>query len=165
MARDNPRTASHKELWGWRKVKDTEGHGRTTRRVLMLQGPHGPFFRKLGAMLETAGAEVWRVGFNRGDEVFWGREGYLPYTGQPEDWPAACADHLDRLAITDLVLYGDARPIHAEKSSQPNPSRPKTATCSWRRSAPCGASKPIAMTPAPPRRNQNRCSRAATMPG
>lgn len=114
MARDNPRTASHKELWGWRKVKDTEGHGRTTRRVLMLQGPHGPFFRKLGAMLETAGAEVWRVGFNRGDEVFWGREGYLPYTGQPEDWPAACADHLDRLAITDLVLYGDARPIHAE---------------------------------------------------
>ncbi len=88
------------------------GHGR--RRILMLQGPHGPFFRQLGAMLAAAGAEVWRVGFNRGDEAFWRRTGYLPYTGRPEDWPAACADHLDRLAITDLVLYGDARPIHAE---------------------------------------------------
>jgi capsular polysaccharide export protein len=114
IMRDKPRAARHKGRRGRRRVKDIEGHRRTARRVLMLQGPHGPFFRQLGAMLRTAGAEVWRVGFNRGDEVFWGREGYLPYTGRPEDWPAACADHLDRLAITDLVLYGDARAIHAE---------------------------------------------------
>jgi len=95
-------------------VKNTSSTDHGRRRVLMLQGPHGPFFRQLGAMLRQAGAEVWRVGFNRGDEVFWGREGYLPYTGRPEDWPGTCADHLDRFAITDLVLYGDARPIHAE---------------------------------------------------
>src|SRR5690606_33405212 len=114
IMRDKPRAARHKGRRGRRRVKDIEGHRRTARRVLLLQGPHGPFFRQLGAMLRTAGAEVWRVGFNRGDEVFWGREGYLPYTGRPEDWPAACADHLDRLAITDLVLYGDARAIHAE---------------------------------------------------
>lgn len=94
-------------------MKDTTTAGRGMRRVLMLQGPHGPFFRQLGALLRAAGAEVWRVGFNRGDEFFWGRDNYLPHAGRPEDWPAACAGHLDRLAITDLVLYGDTRPIHA----------------------------------------------------
>jgi capsular polysaccharide export protein len=83
------------------------------RRVLMLQGPHGPFFHQLARALRKAGADVWRVGFNRGDEAFWGREGYLPYTGCPEDWPARCTAILDEKAITDLVLYGDARPAHA----------------------------------------------------
>jgi capsular polysaccharide export protein len=84
------------------------------RRFLLLQGPHGPFFARLGDLLTRAGAEVWRVGFNRGDEFFWRRPNYLPHTGRPEDWPEACAGHLDRLGITDLVLYGDSRPVHAE---------------------------------------------------
>ena len=82
-------------------------------RFLLLQGPHGPFFRQLGDMLRQAGAEVWRVGFNRGDEFFWRREGYLAYTGRPEDWPEHCAGLFERLGITDLVLYGDSRPVHA----------------------------------------------------
>lgn len=80
----------------------------------MLQGPHGPFFQQLARALRKAGAEVWRAGFNRGDEVFWGADGYLPFTGRPEDWPAYCAGAMDSHRITDLVLYGDARPIHAE---------------------------------------------------
>ena len=42
-------------------------------RFLFLQGPHGPFFHRLGRMLTTAGAQVWRVGFNRGDDTFWPR--------------------------------------------------------------------------------------------
>ncbi|WP_245890826.1 capsule biosynthesis protein [Albidovulum aquaemixtae] len=79
----------------------------------MLQGPHGPFFRQLGDMLRLAGAEVWRVGFNRGDEFFWRRRGYIPFTGRPEDWPAHCATLFENLGITDLVLYGDSRAIHA----------------------------------------------------
>ena len=33
------------------------------RVFLFLQGPHGPFFHRLGRMLRLAGAEVWRVGF------------------------------------------------------------------------------------------------------
>ena len=31
------------------------------RVFLFLQGPHGPFFYKLGKMLRAAGAEVWRT--------------------------------------------------------------------------------------------------------
>ena len=40
------------------------------RVFLFLQGPHGPFFSKLGKMLRKTGAEVWRVGFNAGDRAF-----------------------------------------------------------------------------------------------
>lgn len=86
----------------------------TQRRFLLLQGPHGPFFWRLGRMLRAAGAEVWRVGFNAGDRAFWfNAPGYLAHRGAPEDWPAEAARLLDALAVTDLVLYGDTRPVHA----------------------------------------------------
>ena len=41
------------------------------RVFLMLQGPHGPFFDGVGRLLRDTGAQVWRVGFNAGDEFFW----------------------------------------------------------------------------------------------
>ena len=41
------------------------------RVFLFLQGPHGPFFARLGQMLARAGATVWRGGFNAGDAAFW----------------------------------------------------------------------------------------------
>ncbi|WP_334195218.1 capsule biosynthesis protein [Pararhodobacter sp.] len=93
----------------------TTGEG---RRFLFLQGPHGPFFRDLGAMLRRTGAEVRRIGFNRGDQAYWGREGYVPYTGTPEEWPAAIAAEFAGQGTTDLVLYGDTRFIHAEAVRQ-----------------------------------------------
>jgi len=40
------------------------------RNFLLLQGPHGPFFRQLGQLLEQTGAAAWRVGFNGGDAFF-----------------------------------------------------------------------------------------------
>ena len=83
-------------------------------RFLFLQGPHGPFFYRLAQMLRKAGAEVWRVGFNAGDRAFWfGGEGYIPYRGTPDDWPAHVTDLMRDKGITDIVLYGDTRPIHA----------------------------------------------------
>ena len=86
------------------------------RRVfLFLQGPHGPFFNRLGAMLRRAGAQVWRIGFNAGDRAFWSdKDSYIPYTGRVEDWASHFADLAKRKGITDLVLYGDTRPVHAQ---------------------------------------------------
>ncbi len=85
------------------------------RRFLFLQGPHGPFFHGLGRMLRAAGAEVWRVGFNRGDRAFWPEaESFIAYRGTPQDWPEAFRRLIAEKSITDLVLYGDTRPIHAE---------------------------------------------------
>ncbi|MCB1328988.1 MAG: capsular biosynthesis protein [Maritimibacter sp.] len=107
------------------------GTGRTTGRAaiapthgaaqgggpvfLFLQGPHGPFFRQLARMLGAAGATCWRVGFNRGDAVFWGdRTSYVPFTAPQETWPDTFARLIAEKRVTDIVLYGDTRWIHAE---------------------------------------------------
>lgn len=92
-------------------------NGRATmaqRRFLFLQGPHGPFFFELSRKLVAAGHSVHRVGFNRGDEYFWPEKvSYTPYLGDGDGWKAFLADFVTRSAITDLVIYGDARPVHA----------------------------------------------------
>jgi capsular polysaccharide export protein len=84
------------------------------RVFVLLQGPHGPFFGELGALLKKAGATVWRVGFNAGDARFWpDRSSYIAFTGSPEAWAQDASRLLSRLRATDLVLYGDVRPQHA----------------------------------------------------
>ncbi len=85
------------------------------RRFLFLQGPHGPFLHRLAKMLRAAGADVWRVGFNAGDRAFWfGAPGYIPFRGTPDAWPKTFDGIVAKHAITDIVLYGDTRPIHAQ---------------------------------------------------
>ncbi|MGV8985385.1 MAG: capsule biosynthesis protein [Cypionkella sp.] len=90
--------------------EEASGH-----RFLFLQGPHGPFLHRLGLMLAAAGAEVWRVGFNRGDRAFWQTtSSYIAYKGTQEDWAARFRQIVSQKRITDIVLYGDTRPIHAQ---------------------------------------------------
>ncbi len=90
-------------------------HAPDTRVFLFLQGPHGPFFNRLGKMLRAAGAGVWRVGFNAGDRAFWFHPStYIPYRGAAKDWTEAFKALLIEKSVTDIVLYGDTRPIHAE---------------------------------------------------
>ncbi|MDD7972651.1 capsule biosynthesis protein [Roseinatronobacter alkalisoli] len=85
------------------------------RNFLLLQGPHGPFFNRLGHMLRQTGAHVWRVGFNKGDAVFWrDKAHYIPFTDPPEHWPDRFQTLLKDHQITDIVLYGDIRPLHAQ---------------------------------------------------
>lgn len=82
---------------------------------LFLQGPHGPFLHRLAKMLRAAGCEVSRVGFNAGDRAFWfGGPGYIPFRGKPDEWAATFTDIVTQHNITDIVLYGDTRPIHAQ---------------------------------------------------
>ncbi len=84
------------------------------RVFLFLQGPHGPFFSSLGHMLRKSGAEIWRVGFNAGDQAFWrDRASFVPYRGDVSDWPDTFSDLIAKKGVTDIVLYGDTRPIHA----------------------------------------------------
>ncbi|MBO9472561.1 capsular biosynthesis protein [Shimia sp. R10_1] len=92
-------------------MENTTGVDRT---FLFLQGPHGPFFAALGRMLCRSGAEVWRVGFNAGDHAFWRpRNRYIPFRDTLENWPSKFETILTEKAVTDIVLYGDTRPIHA----------------------------------------------------
>lgn len=79
---------------------------------LFLQGPHGPFFRALGRALAGMGHQVTRVAFNGGDLLDWpGRETVL-FRGPVEAWPGWLDALLARRGISDLVLYGDCRPLH-----------------------------------------------------
>lgn len=48
------------------------------------------------------------------DQAFWrGRDSYIPFTGSQQEWPEVLAGLLDSRSVTDIVLYGDTRPIHA----------------------------------------------------
>lgn len=91
-------------------------HSTAPARVfLFLQGPHGPFFARLARDLKRAGCTVWRVGFNAGDDVFWqDRAHYLPFRNCPSVWGKTLEAHLSDLSVTDIVVYGDTRPLHAE---------------------------------------------------
>ncbi|SLN32339.1 Capsule polysaccharide biosynthesis protein [Roseovarius litorisediminis] len=96
-------------------MSDLTGKG---RNFLFLQGPHGPFFGQLGQALLKAGAQVWRVGFNAGDQAFWpDKSSYIPYLERAQDWPDRFTALVDQKTITDLVIYGDIRPIHAQAVS------------------------------------------------
>ena len=82
---------------------------------LFLQGPHGPWFARLSRMLRRAGAKTLRVGFNRGDRAFWpDRASFIAFRDAPEAWPETFARLIAEHGVTDLVLYGDTRPIHAQ---------------------------------------------------
>jgi capsular polysaccharide export protein len=82
------------------------------RAFLFLQGMATRFFERLGAALAARGHAVHRVNFNGGDRAFWRRPGAVDFCGRPEEWP----DFLDRLivenAISDIILFGDCRPLH-----------------------------------------------------
>lgn len=84
------------------------------RVFLLLQGPHGPFFDRLARILRDADAEVWRCGFNAGDEYFWSdKSRFIRHTGSLQDWPGHLDQILTEKNVTDIVLYGDVRPVHA----------------------------------------------------
>jgi len=81
------------------------------KRVLLLQGPVGPFFRRLAEDMERAGAQVFKVNFNGGDWLFY-PAGAFNFRGHMEAWPKYFNTLLDQLNVDMVMLYGDCRPIH-----------------------------------------------------
>ena len=82
------------------------------RVFLFLQGMATRFFERLGQALAERGHAVHRVNFTGGDRAFWRLPGATDFGGRPEDWP----EFLDRLItereISDIILFGDCRPLH-----------------------------------------------------
>lgn len=81
------------------------------RTFLFLQGPPGPFFRRLGDELLRRGMGIYRINLNGGDRRDW-REGSIEFRGTPADWPMFFDRFVRQHNVTDLVLYGDCRPMH-----------------------------------------------------
>jgi capsular polysaccharide export protein len=82
------------------------------RRVMLLQGLMGPFFRELGKGLVARGHKVFKVNFNGGDRIYWRLSNGIDYTGTLADWPETFARLLDQHQITDIMLFGDCRDHH-----------------------------------------------------
>lgn len=86
-------------------------HQFRNKRVLLLQGPLGPFFRRLARDLEQAGAKVFKVNFNGGDWLFYPFRAFN-FRGQQEGWPGYLEALFDQLNIEAVLLFGDCRPLH-----------------------------------------------------
>ena len=84
------------------------------RTYLFLQGPHGSFFRELGLALQRAGHRVLRVNICGGDVVDWHSREAVWYQGRTTDWSGWIGDLMRREGVTDLLAFGDWRPLHRE---------------------------------------------------
>jgi capsular polysaccharide export protein len=81
------------------------------RQFLFLQGPPGPFFRALAVALTERGAGVHRINLSGGDAYDW-PQGATAYRGRSRGWAMFFDRFVRTHAITDLVLFGDCRPMH-----------------------------------------------------
>lgn len=85
----------------------TSGH----RRVLLLQGPIGPFFRNLSDDLVKAGASVLKINFNGGDWLYYPKKS-VNYRGSLDEWQPYIERFIAKNHIDLILLFGDCRPIH-----------------------------------------------------
>lgn len=89
------------------------------KKILLLQGPLGPFFRRLMRDLINAGAEVSKINFNGGDWLF-SPGGSIAFTGTAKQWPSFFEQVLIEHNIETVLLFGDCRPLHRVASQVAN---------------------------------------------
>lgn len=81
------------------------------REFLFLQGPPGPFFPQLAKELARYDVGVHRINLSGGDLYDWPHEA-TNYRGRIVRWPMFFDRFVRANRITDLVLFGDCRPMH-----------------------------------------------------
>ncbi|MCW2411762.1 MULTISPECIES: capsule biosynthesis protein [unclassified Sphingobium] len=83
----------------------------TQRNFLFLQGPPGPFFWQLSQQLQMIGCGIFRINLNGGDAADWPGTA-TDYRGSRKRWTLFIDRFLSDHSITDIVLFGDCRPLH-----------------------------------------------------
>ncbi len=81
-------------------------------RVLLLQGPNGPFFRRLFDELTQAGAQVTKVNLNAAEELYFLGRPSLSFRGKLEDFRAYLKSLTAERQFNACFLFGDCRPYH-----------------------------------------------------
>ena len=84
----------------------------TDRVFLFLQGGSSLFFGDLADRLAADRHVVRRVNFTGGDRAFWGSRRAENFRGPRDELPAWYADRFRAWDVSDVVLYGDRRPVH-----------------------------------------------------
>src|SRR5215470_19973840 len=82
------------------------------RGFLFLQGIATRFFEDLGRALAARGHTVHRVNFNGGDRAFWRLPGAVDFHGREEEWPSFLEGLVAAAGVSDIILFGDCRPLH-----------------------------------------------------
>lgn len=85
--------------------------GFASKRVLLLQGPVGPFFWNLAKDLRSVGATVFKFNFNAGDWLFYPHDAHS-FRDELSQWPAALEEFITKHRIDAVLLFGDCRPVH-----------------------------------------------------
>lgn len=84
----------------------------TGKKVLLLQGPHGPFFNRVARALWGAGArDVKKINFNGGDQFYFPSSAHA-YRGNLSDWSAYLDNFVQKHEIDCILVFGDCRPVH-----------------------------------------------------
>jgi len=82
------------------------------QRFLFLQGVCSPFFPRLSQALRARGHHVRKVNFTVGDRMYWRQDGAMAFRGPMETLPEFYTRQYHNHGITDIVLFGDCRPVH-----------------------------------------------------
>lgn len=82
------------------------------RTFLFLQGVASFLFSDLAENLQRRGHVVRRIHFNGGDRLFWRLPGAVDYRGNLAGWPCFLERQLVSWGVTDVILFGDCRPLH-----------------------------------------------------
>jgi capsular polysaccharide export protein len=94
------------------RIDDAPRQGPASGRTfLLLQGPPGPFFWELGQKLRRDGAVVHRINLSGGDDYDWPGDA-VDYRGRMSDWTLYVDRFMRAHGITDVLLFGDCRPVH-----------------------------------------------------
>lgn len=84
------------------------------KRILLLQGSIGSFFKDLSIWLEKKyTATVFKINFNQGDAFFYPPNEYVfNYLGHLSNFSDYLSDFIQKNQIDAVVCFGDNRPYH-----------------------------------------------------
>ncbi len=82
-------------------------------KILLLQGPVGPFFNNLQRYLKRAGFLTKRIVFHSADALFSARNDTVRFSGSPMEWESWLHNELTHNRPDAIVLFGSNRPAHS----------------------------------------------------
>jgi capsular polysaccharide export protein len=83
------------------------------KNILLLQGPKGFFFYKLGKYLKKLGKNVYKINFNGGDLITYPDFiNSYNFTGKIENFKEFLKSFIKEKKIDLILMYGDYKPYH-----------------------------------------------------
>jgi capsular polysaccharide export protein len=79
------------------------------KHIVLLQGPHGPFFKHLDRFFRTYGACTQRISLNAGDEFFSYKDNLIRFKDKPHEWESFIRGFFLDKNIDIVFVFGDCR--------------------------------------------------------